>query len=38
MEMPAWQDQPSVNAHILDLYTYLAGRADGSVGRERPLK
>ncbi len=36
MEMPAWQDQRSVNAHILDLYTYLAGRADGSVGRERP--
>jgi len=29
MEMPAWQGEPAVNAHILDLYSYLTARADG---------
>ncbi len=36
VEMPAWQGEVSVNVHILDIYAYLAGRADGSVGSERP--
>jgi mono/diheme cytochrome c family protein len=34
--MPAWQTEPSVNAHIVDLYTYLAARAEGSQGPGRP--
>ncbi len=36
MEMPAWQGEPAVNAHILDLYAYLSARADGALGTERP--
>ena len=36
IEMPAWQGEPTVNAHILDLYTYLSARADGKLGLERP--
>lgn len=34
--MPAWQGEPRVNAHILDLYAYLAARAEGSQGPGRP--
>lgn len=30
-EMPAWQGRPRVQAHILDLYAYLAARAEGTV-------
>ena len=37
-EMPAWQDDPPVSAHILDLYAYLAARADGAVGTGRPAR
>ncbi len=38
LAMPAWQDEPRVNAHILDLYAYLSARADGrqDAGRPRP--
>jgi hypothetical protein len=36
IEMPEWQSEPAVNAHILDLYTYLAARAEGKLGVERP--
>jgi hypothetical protein len=36
MEMPAWQGEPAVNAHILDLYTYLSARADGRLATGRP--
>jgi len=36
LAMPAWQGEPSVNAHILDLYAYLAARAEGTQGPERP--
>lgn len=36
--MPAWQDEPTVNAHILDLYAYLAGRSEGTVGTGRPAR
>jgi hypothetical protein len=38
LAMPAWQGEPSVNAHILDLYAYLAARAEGTQGPERPLQ
>jgi len=38
VEMPAWQDEPAVHAHILDLYAYLAARADGAQGPGRPAR
>lgn len=34
--MPAWQDEASVNAHILDLYAYLSARAEGRLGSGKP--
>ncbi len=37
-EMPAWQGEPRVEAHILDLYAYLAARADGTQGPGRPAR
>lgn len=36
LPMPAWEGEPSVNAHIVDLYAYLAARADGTQGPGRP--
>jgi hypothetical protein len=36
LTMPAWQGEPRVNAHILDLYAYLAARAEGRQGTGRP--
>lgn len=36
--MPAWQGEPRVEAHILDLYAYLAARADGTQGPGRPAR
>jgi Cytochrome c len=36
IEMPLWQSEPAVNAHILDLYTYLAARSEGKLGVEGP--
>jgi hypothetical protein len=33
--MPAWQGEPSVNAHVLDLYAYLSARAEGTLGSGR---
>ncbi|MDP3702035.1 MAG: c-type cytochrome [Hylemonella sp.] len=36
LSMPAWQSEPRVNAHILDLYAYLSARAQGRQGPERP--
>lgn len=37
LTMPAWQEEPRVNAHIMDLYAYLSTRADGRQGPGRPL-
>ena len=37
LTMPAWQDEPSVKAHIADLYAYLSARAEGKQGPGRPL-
>jgi mono/diheme cytochrome c family protein len=37
LTMPAWQGEPRVNAHIADLYAYLAARAAGTQGPARPL-
>lgn len=36
--MPAWEDEPSIKAHILDLYAYLRARAEGTLGPGRPAK
>lgn len=36
LEMPAWQGEPRVNAHIADLYAYVSARAQGSQGTGRP--
>jgi cytochrome c5 len=36
--MPAWQGDPTVNAHIIDLYAYLSARADGTQGPGRPTR
>lgn len=36
LTMPAWQGEPVVNAHIQDLYAYLAARAEGTQGPGRP--
>lgn len=36
--MPAWQGDPVVTAHIIDLYAYLAARAEGTQGPGRPSR
>jgi mono/diheme cytochrome c family protein len=36
LDMPAWEGEPRVSAHIMDLYDYLAARAEGSLGPGRP--
>ncbi len=38
LTMPAWQGEPRVNAHIVDLYAYLSARADGTQGPGRPAQ
>ena len=36
IEMPAWQGEPRVAAHIVDLHAYLSARAQGTQGPGRP--
>lgn len=36
LTMPAWQAEPRVNAHIVDLFAYLSARAQGTQGPGRP--
>lgn len=36
LTMPAWQGEPRVNAHIVDLFAYLSARAQGTQGPGRP--
>jgi mono/diheme cytochrome c family protein len=38
LTMPAWQGEPRVNAHIVDLYAYLSARAEGIQGPGRPVR
>lgn len=38
LTMPAWQGEPRVSAHIVDLYAYLSARAEGSQGPDRPSR
>ena len=34
--MPAWDADPKVNPHVLDLFAYLSARADGKLGPGEP--
>lgn len=34
--MPAWQSNPEIKPHILDLYAYLKARSDGVLGAGQP--
>jgi hypothetical protein len=34
--MPAWESDPAVPPHVLDLYAYLSARADGVLGPGKP--
>jgi hypothetical protein len=34
--MPAWEGDPTVNPHVLDLFAYLSARADGKLGVGKP--
>jgi hypothetical protein len=34
--MPAWQGEPRVTAHVIDIYAYLAARSEGTQGPGRP--
>ncbi len=34
--MPAWETDPKVTPHVLDLYAYLSARADGELGPGKP--
>jgi len=34
--MPAWQGEPRVDAHVVDLYAWLSARAYGTQGPGRP--
>lgn len=36
LQMPAWQGEPRVTAHIADLQAYLWARAEGGLGAGRP--
>lgn len=36
VRMPAWESEPSVNAHLDDLYQFLKARSDGAIGPGRP--
>jgi mono/diheme cytochrome c family protein len=38
LTMPAWQSEPPVNAHIVDLFAYLSARAEGTQGTGRPVQ
>ncbi len=35
--MPAWDTDPKVKPHVLDLFAYLSARADGKVGPGKPV-
>lgn len=38
MKMPAWEGEPVVTAHIVDVYAYLSARAQGTQGPGRPVR
>ncbi len=38
LSMPAWQNEPMVAAHVMDLYAYLSARAEGRLGAGPPAR
>lgn len=36
LNMPAWQGNPMVQAHVMDLYAYLSARAEGRLSAGEP--
>lgn len=36
LAMPAWQGEPGVDVHVMDLYAYVSARAQGTQGPGRP--
>jgi mono/diheme cytochrome c family protein len=38
LTMPAWESEPRVSAHIVDLLAYLSARAQGTQGPGRPAQ
>jgi len=36
--MPAWEKDPKVQPHVMDLYAYLRARADGALGPGEPQR
>jgi mono/diheme cytochrome c family protein len=38
LTMPAWQGEPRVTAHIVDLHAYVSARAQGTQGPGRPAQ
>jgi hypothetical protein len=36
VNMPAWETDPKVNPHVLDLFAYLSARSDGKLGPGMP--
>jgi len=36
LQMPAWENEPAVKAHVADLYDYLRARASGALAPGRP--
>lgn len=36
--MPAWEADPNIKPHLLDIYAYLRARADGALAPGRPKK
>lgn len=37
LTMPAWEGEPRVSAHIVDLFAFLSARANGTQGPGRPI-
>jgi cytochrome c553 len=38
IKMPAWEDNPLVRPHVLDLYAYLTARGDGKLAPGKPKR
>lgn len=36
MQMPAWQGNPMVQTHVMDLHAYLSARAEGRLSAGKP--
>ncbi len=38
LQMPAWEKDPNIKPHVLDIYAYLRARADGALAPGRPKR